>query len=105
MIKSMTGFGSAEGEVGGARVLVEVRSVNHRFFNPSVKLPSELSKWEAEVREAMRRGIARGHVTLMARLDRRENEALKIDEAKFGAYVEQIRDLQKRFGLDSALDV
>ena len=43
MIKSMTGFGSAEGEVGGAHVSVEIRSVNHRFFNPSVKLPSELT--------------------------------------------------------------
>src|SRR3954463_3956978 len=106
MIKSMTGFGSAEGEVGGARVTVEVRSVNHRFFNPSVKLPSELSKWEAEVREAMRKGISRGHVTLMARMVRQEtDEALRIDEAKFGAYVEQIRDLQKRFGLDSAVDI
>jgi uncharacterized protein YicC (UPF0701 family) len=34
----MTGFGSAEGDVGGARVSVEIRSVNHRFFNPSIKL-------------------------------------------------------------------
>jgi uncharacterized protein YicC (UPF0701 family) len=50
MIKSMTGFGSAEGEIGGAHVSVEVRSVNHRFFNPSLKLPSELAKWEGEVR-------------------------------------------------------
>ena len=56
MIKSMTGFGAADGEVGGARVSVEIRSVNHRFFNPSIKLPSELAKWEGEVREAMRRG-------------------------------------------------
>src|SRR6478609_8604871 len=60
MIKSMTGFGSAEGAVGGARVSVEIRSVNHRFFNPSVKLPSELSKWEAEVRDARRANGARG---------------------------------------------
>src|SRR5947208_1261019 len=105
MIKSMTGFGAAEGEVGGAHVTVEVRSVNHRFFNPSVKLPSELSKWEAEVREAMRRGISRGHVTLLARLDRRDTETLRIDEIKFAAYVEQLRDLQKRFALADTLDV
>ena len=105
MIKSMTGFGSAEGDVGGARVSVEIRSVNHRFFNPSVKLPSELSRWEAEVREAMRRGISRGHVTLTARVERRESEATRIDEERFGAYLDQIRRLQERFGLGSAVDV
>ena len=78
MIKSMTGFGSADGAVGEARVSVEIRSVNHRFFNPSVKLPSELSKWEAEVRDALRRGIARGHVTLSARVERAEQEELSL---------------------------
>jgi len=35
----MTGFGQAEGTVGTSRVLVEVRTVNHRFFSPSIKLP------------------------------------------------------------------
>jgi uncharacterized protein (TIGR00255 family) len=105
MIKSMTGFGSAEGEVGGAHVSVEVRSVNHRFFNPSLKLPSELTKWESDVREAMRKGITRGHVTLTARVDRHAAQGVKIDEAKFGAYVEQLRALQQRFGLSDQLDV
>jgi len=104
MIKSMTGFGSAEGAVGSARVSVEIRSVNHRFFNPSIKLPNELSKWEAEVREALRRGIARGHVTLSARVQRTESEDARIDEERFGAYVEQIRRLQQRFGLADEVD-
>ena len=36
MIQSMTGYGTAEGPVGRGRVTVEVRSVNHRFFNPSL---------------------------------------------------------------------
>lgn len=99
MIKSMTGFGSAEGVVGGARVSVEIRSVNHRFFNPSIKLPSELSKWEGDVRESLRRGIARGHVTLSARVERAEMDALKIDEARIEAYLTQIEKLRQRFQL------
>jgi len=104
MIKSMTGFGSADGAVGGARVSVEIRSVNHRFFNPSVKLPSELGKWEGDVRDALRRGITRGHVTLSARVERTELEAARIDEERFGAYVEQIRRLQQRFDLSGDVD-
>jgi uncharacterized protein (TIGR00255 family) len=83
---------------------VELRSVNHRFFNPSVKLPGELSRWEPEVREALRRGVARGHVTLTARLDRHRAEDTRIDEARFGAYVEQVRRLSERFGLAGPVD-
>ena len=100
----MTGFGSAEGEVGGALVAVEVRSVNHRFFNPSIKLPSEFGKFEGEVRDALRKGVSRGHVTLVARISREQLEG-RIDEARFASYVEQLRELQQRYGLDAALDV
>jgi len=105
MTKSMTGFGSAEGTVGSALVSVEIRSVNHRFFNPSIKLPSELSRWEPEVRDALRRSVSRGHVTLLARVQRGDSDAARIDEKRFGAYVEQIRHLQERFGMSGQLDV
>ena len=70
MIRSMTGFGAADGQVGSLRVSVEVRTVNHRFFSPSIKLPGPLARWEGEVREALRQRVARGHVTLMARAER-----------------------------------
>ncbi len=105
MIKSMTGFGSADGAVGDAHVTVEIRSVNHRFFNPSVRLPTELARWEGEVRESLRRGVARGHVTLTARVERHALESARIDEDRFGAYVDQIRALQERHGLGDSLDV
>jgi len=82
MIQSMTGYGTADGEVGGVPVTVEVRTVNHRFFNPSVKLPSRFARWEGEVREALRRSISRGHVTLTARTGVRDATALGL--AVFG---------------------
>lgn len=104
MIRSMTGFGAAEGQVGEAQVAVEVRSVNHRFFNPSIKLPSEFARFEGDVRETLRRSVTRGHVTLFARISR-EQSAGRIDEARFAAYVQQLRDLQQRYGLDQTLDV
>ena len=95
----MTGFGTAEGVVGGARVTIEVRSVNHRFFNPSIKLPSALGRWEGEVREALRRGIGRGAVTVSARLEAAAEVGAGIDEQRFGQYVTRLRDLQRRFGI------
>jgi len=104
MIRSMTGFGSAEGEVGGARVSVEIRSVNHRFFNPSIKLPGELSRWEGDVREAVRKGVTRGHVTVFARIQRKDAAAARIDEEQFRLYLEQIRGIQARNGLTQDVD-
>lgn len=105
MINSMTGFGTAEGTVGQARVTVEVRTVNHRFFNSSIKLPSAFSAWEGDVREALRRHIARGHVSLSARIERIDDSPIQVDEARFSAYVTQLRELGKRHGMASELDL
>ena len=105
MIRSMTGFGAAEGTVGSARVTVELRSVNHRFFNATIKLPAELSRWEGEVREALRKRLSRGHITMNARVDRGVAGPPIIDEERFGAYVGMLRDLKDRFGLAGDVDV
>ena len=50
----MTGFGAAEGAVGEGRIQVEIRTVNHRHFNPALRLPSDLVSLEAELRDRLR---------------------------------------------------
>jgi uncharacterized protein (TIGR00255 family) len=104
MISSMTGFGSAEGRVGSVRVSVELRTVNHRFFNPSIKLPGTFTKWEGDVRELLRQRITRGHVALTARIDREAVSAAGINEERFAEYVTMLRSLQERYGLSGVLD-
>jgi uncharacterized protein (TIGR00255 family) len=101
----MTGFGAADGTVGSARVAVELRSVNHRFFNATIKLPTELSRWEGDVRETLRKRISRGHVTMSARVERGVAGPPLIDEERFGAYVSMLRNLKDRFGLSGDVDV
>ena len=101
----MTGFGMAEGSVGGKRVTVEVRTVNHRFFNPSIKLPAAFSQWEGDVREALRRRIARGHVTVQVRYDSGPDGGATIDARRFGQYVEQLRELRDRHSLSGDVDL
>ena len=105
MIRSMTGYGAATGRVGAQQVTVELRTVNHRFFNPSIKLASSLARWEGEVREAMRRGIARGHATLLARVERDARQAPVVNEARVASYVALLRALQERHHLGGELDV
>ena len=101
----MTGFGAADGTVGSARVAVELRSVNHRFFNATIKLPIELSRWEGDVRETLRKRVSRGHVTMSARIERGVAGPPLIDEERFGAYVSMLRGLKDRFGLAGDVDV
>ena len=64
---SMTGFGEAEGPVAGGILRVEIRSVNHRFFNLSARLPADLVVFEADFRERLRREFERGHLSVSVR--------------------------------------
>jgi len=104
MISSMTGFGSAEGKVGASGVSVEIRTVNHRFFNPSIKLPGMFAKWEGEVRELLRQRIARGHVALTGRVEREQASGPGINDERFAEYVTTLRELQQKHGLSDTLD-
>ena len=63
----MTGFGAAEGPLAGGRIRVEIRTVNHRHFNPALKLSVELSSLEGELRERLRREFDRGHIAVSVR--------------------------------------
>jgi uncharacterized protein (TIGR00255 family) len=105
MIRSMTGFGAADGLVGSTHVSLELRTVNHRFFSPSLKLPTALSRWEGDVREALRKRIARGHVTVSARLERADTPAAVIDAGRFAEYAAQLKTLRDANGLGGEVDV
>jgi uncharacterized protein (TIGR00255 family) len=101
----MTGFGAAAGPIGSQQVTLELRTVNHRFFNPSIKLPSALAGWEGELREQLRRGIARGHVTAVARVERAAGAQAIVDEGKVARYAEVLRGLRDRHALEGPVDL
>src|SRR2546423_8836023 len=63
----MTGFGSAEDRVLRGRLRVDIRTVNHRYFNPQLKLPADMAGVEIEMRERLRQLLERGHVAVTAR--------------------------------------
>src|SRR5687767_1344644 len=105
MISSMTGFGAADGTVGAARASVEIRTVNHRFFSPNLKLPSAFARWEGEIRELLRQKITRGHVTLTAKVDRDAALGPVIDEARLSNYAASLKDIQKKLGLVGEVDL
>lgn len=104
MIRSMTGYGEAERAVPAGRLRVEVRTVNHRYFHTTFRLPAALSRWEGEMREWLRASLARGHASCTVRIDR-EGAApgsVRIDEERVAAYVAAFRELTDRFSVTGA---
>ncbi len=100
MIRSMTGFGAADGTVGPLRVEVEARSVNHRFFSPSLRLPAAFARWEADVRDVLRGHVARGHVTLSIRSERDADATgrVRLDGGRLADYAAAYREIATSFG-------
>lgn len=103
----MTGFGAAEGPAGSGRLRVELRTVNHRFFNFAPKLPGDLASLEQELRERLRREFDRGHVTAQVRWVEAPERALAltVDTERARAIAVRLRELRAAAGLDGSIDV
>jgi uncharacterized protein (TIGR00255 family) len=98
----MTGFGAGEGPVAGGRLRIEIRTVNHRYFNLSTKLPAELGALEGELRERLRKDFDRGHISVGARwveLPERADAGVRLDLGGARAAAARLRDLQVALGL------
>lgn len=78
MIKSMTGFGSFKGSIDGFTVSVELRSVNHRFFEFSVRIPKNYSSFEDRIRKNVSSKIERGKVDCFIQLELPEGEEIGV---------------------------
>jgi len=89
---SMTGFGSGEGTAGSLTVMVEFRSVNHRFLDVSLKLPGSLAVYEGDIRKFLKENVARGRVTVMAQLQlARDAEAAGLDPERLAQGLAMVR--------------
>jgi uncharacterized protein (TIGR00255 family) len=101
MLKSMTGFGRAEGATTLGKVVVESRSVNHRYSDINIKLPKRLSLFESRVKEIVRSQVSRGRIDVSLRLDGvgEERVQLSVDLDLAEQYYRVLRDLKERLQL------
>ena len=97
----MTGFGEADGDVAGGRLRVEIRSVNHRFFNLAAKLPGDLAALESELRERLKRDFERGHLAVTVRWTSAPESvtAIGVNAVRAREAVNRLRALQEAAGL------
>src|SRR5690349_24469390 len=101
-MRSMTGYGAGRADAPGARVNVEIRSVNQRFLDVKIAAPRDYAAWEREVRDRVRAVAQRGRVEVMvarAVVAARRRYAVAVRAELARAYVEAARRLRRQLGL------
>ena len=105
MIKSMTGYGSAKGAAEDLEITVEVKSVNNRYLDTSVRMPRSFLFAEDAVKSAVQRHISRGKVDVFVSVDASaaDNMTVKINEPLLRGYLEAIRHISESYELENDL--
>lgn len=100
MIRSMTGFGKAAGEYNGQHIGVEISSVNHRFLDVSVRLPTGWAELEHPIREAVKALLSRGkvNVTITRKLGIGASHRVQFDADAARQYIQSSRELSELLG-------
>ena len=107
MIRSMTGYGAAEIERNGQRLSAEVRSVNHRFCEVSVRAPKAVLLFEDQIRQLIQDRFSRGKFNLTISWSGAggDGEVLKLNEPVADRYVALMTQLRERYKIAGEIDL
>ena len=107
MIKSMTGYGGAKGSAEGLSVSIELKSVNNRYLDVSVKLPRTMLFAEEPIKAAVGRHISRGKVDVFVTVDQSASDDMevRVNEPLLKGYIEALSDAAEKFGLQNDMTV
>ena len=107
MIKSMTGYGRAVETVNGREYTVELRSVNNRYLDCSVRLPRMLSFAEEAVKQAVKAVVSRGKVDVFISLrsEAEEDVTVKLNGAVLQGYLDAMRQMVTEYGVRDDISV
>ena len=107
MIKSMTGFGRSEVEDGKRRVTVEIKAVNHRYLDASIKMPKKLNFFESAIRTLLKEYIQRGKVDIFIAFEdfSEDNIVIKYNHNVAEEYLKYLRQMKEEFGLEDDIRV
>lgn len=107
MIKSMTGFGRCEVSEGDRKITVEMKSVNHRYLDVSMKMPKKLNFFDSAIRGILKEYVQRGKVDVYVTYEdlSESNAALTYNSKIAAQYVEYFRQMEEQFGLKNDMQV
>ena len=106
-MKSMTGYGEASQNIHGAKITVQIRSVNHRHLDLQVRTPREYMSFEEEIRKLLREKISRGRIDLFVNryAAKGQSRKLEMDEALIGQFISGVVQLKKKYKLGGEVEV
>ena len=106
-MKSMTGFGRGEAERDGYRMTVEIKTVNHRYFEPTIRMSRKLGQLEGEVRRVVKDSISRGKTDIYVTYENLSDEqgVVKVNKALLKNYVEALREAGAELEMKDTLSV
>ena len=107
MNKSMTGFGRAKCEHEGREYNVEIKSVNHKYSDVSIKIPRQISYLEEKVRKEILTKVSRGKIDVFITLQdySEKGKNIKINKELAKVYISQLRELAEETGITANIDV
>ena len=107
MIKSMTGFGRSEYSDGKRNIICEIRSVNHRYSDITVKMPRRYSFAEDKIKQTVKEKLVRGKVDVSINVENlTENDVvIKLNQLAAGQYYDNLKELKELFGLSGEIDL
>lgn len=107
MIKSMTGFGRCEKVTEEYKLSVEMKAVNHRYLDMSIKMPKKFNYFEAGIRNLLKNDIQRGKVDVFINYeDYTENKmSLKYNGSLAAEYMEYFKKMEEQFGIANDIKV
>lgn len=106
MLRSMTAYGRCELTVDEKDIIVEIKSVNNRFLDASIRIPRNYSYLEDRVkRELTLRGISRGKIEINISISSSANVSISIDSAYAKGYIDALRSLRDEFSLADDISV
>lgn len=105
MIKSMTGFGSAKGVVEGIEVTVELKSVNNKGLDTSVRLPRSFIYAEEAIKSAVKEHISRGKVDVFVSVNSAtaDDMAVVVNEPLLKSYMDAVKHIAEEYELSSEM--
>ncbi len=105
MIRSMTGFGRGEVLHEDIRITVEMKAVNHRYFDVNIRMPRNLNVFEAKVRSTLKKYIERGKVDVFITLEdySKSSVSLHYNEQLAQQYYDCHQKIAQQFGLENDL--
>lgn len=107
MIKSMTGYGKSNMSKNLREYQVEIKSVNHRYLDVSVKMPRSLSYLEEEIKKAVSANLTRGKVDVFITFNNNslEGRDIKINTEIARMYIKELRNLAETEGIVADIPV